>query len=666
MDVLQNQLDCNRCPFHGSDYKSTQIHMGTIHPEFCEEIDTGGLGKLVFYQKSARLFHCHKCFFTSKMFANVYNHILDRHALPIKWNSETKPVEPKSEPVSDIESDKNDSESVASEDDKYVDEHNENKVTDPVKSEENDTLTSWPEKPPSRDNHDNSDSDFKSSSIEKASEISTETKDKESSSDPDLPDSESSSSSSSSNIQKASFVKVKGVKEFSDNETSSPSKDVPEFSDDEDEEPALPGGIPHFSEDDEVVPEAKDEEESSDDDALPGPIGGIEDISEDEIAPEEKPTGNMSEDEVVPAQSKELESSSEDEEPVSTICKDIEFSEDEEDEVPVIPKDIMDFSEDEEEESANIPKNAMDFSDEEETANATKNIMEFSEEEDTTNVSKHIMEFSEEGTSGLSKDIMEFSEDEEDTPAISKCIMEFSDEDDVLPQSKNMPKYLEGNSTPTQSKDSDYAEDVHASALKGSSPFSDDDETPDESTTDHKTFASTPGNLNTPPQVPGVLHVSEFKGTPWSKDRLETINTSDISPALHDTSEASDDKDGFLKEEEILKHVKRVKGRFHCLLCDCRPLKRGPILHHLITRHNMPSPFVCKTCGKTFVMETHLKNHLASHFKGLYKCHRCNFQTDHARGFKKHQTHCENRHKEEAMKPVLDFQDIHEDVSEED
>ncbi|XP_073470839.1 chromosome alignment-maintaining phosphoprotein 1 [Aquarana catesbeiana] len=658
MEILENQLDCTRCSFHGSDFKSTQIHMGTIHPEFCEEIDTGGLGKLVFYQKSARLFHCHRCFFTSKLFANVYYHILSQHAVPDKWRKETKPiVEPKSEPASEVDSEKNDSESLESEDDKYVDEQDQSKTNEAVKSEENDTLTSWPEKAPTQDYPDNSDSDFKSNSIEKVSEMSAETKDKESFSEPDLLESESSNTSSS--LKKTSSVRAKVGIEFSDDAASSLSKDIPEFSDDDDE-PALPGGIPHFSEDEETAPQAKEAESSSEDDLIPDQSRGIEDISEDEMPPEEKPTDNMSEDEAAPVPSKDLQNSSEEEENASATGKEMDFSEDNEEDAPAPSKEIMDFSEEDDEESTIIPKNAMDFSDEEETANAAKNIMEFSEGEETTNVSKHVMEFSEEGTSGLSKDIMEFSE-EDDTPAISKGIMEFSDEDEAYSPSKDMPKYLEGNTTPTQLKDSEYTDDAPTSVVKGSSPFSEDEQIPDEGTpSEPKDFAGTSANINIPARLPGVAHFSEYKATPWSKDRLETINTTDISLTVHETIDASDDKDGFGKDEEILKHVKRVKGRFHCLLCDCRPLKRGPILHHLITRHNMPSPFICKTCGKTFVMETHLKNHLASHTKGLYKCHRCNFQTDHPRGFKKHQTHCDNRHKEEAIKPVDDVKAVDE------
>ncbi|XP_040280937.1 chromosome alignment-maintaining phosphoprotein 1-like [Bufo bufo] len=641
MEILRklNELDCSRCSFHGADYKSVQIHMGTIHPEFCEEIDTGGLGKLVFYQKSARLFHCHRCFFTSKVFSNVYYHILGQHAEPDKSINKLKPI---LKPKSEKSFERNDSESMVSEDEKSIDEKFKLKE---VKSEENDTLTSWPENVPCQVTQDSSDIELKSSSSssmeKKARAIFPETKD--SSCDP-----ESSSSSDNISTEKSAHANL-GV-EFSD-VASSPSKDIPEFSD-EDYGPALPGGLPHFS-DEETVTQSKDVQESSEDDVLPDQSRGIEDISEDEMPLEEKPIHNISEDESVPVPSKPEDSSSEEE--MAAPVKDMmEFSDEEDEDNMALSKADMEFSE--EEEVINERKNV-------ETTNASKNVMDFSEEEETTNASRNVMEFSEEEeTPGLSKDIMEFSEEDDDdddaAPAISKSIMEFSEEEDISPQSKDMPKYLEGNSTPTQSKDSEYAEDADASVFKGSSPFS-EDETLDECTSVRpRDLVDKSKSLTDTAHLSGAAHFSEFAGTPsWSKDGLDTSDSGDVSLSAPDTLEVSDDKDSYLKDEEIMQHVKRVKARYQCMLCDYRPLKKGPIVHHLITRHNMPSPFVCKTCGETFVVETHLKTHLSSHTKGLYKCHRCNFQTDHPRGFKKHQTHCERCHKDDSSKPVVGFQE---------
>ncbi|KAM8977445.1 chromosome alignment-maintaining phosphoprotein 1 [Pelodytes ibericus] len=650
MEVVQKPnaqcLDCNRCSFHGSDYDSIQIHMGTIHPEFCDEMDTGGLGKLVFYQKSARLFHCHRCFFTSKMFGNVYYHILAQHS-PEKWDSEKKEVvETKSEEMSAKNSDKDDSENVTSEDEKTPDDQ-EKKVnlTDVIKSDENDTLTSWPEKVPNQDTQESSDSEFKNRSIDKVSEA----KDKESSSDQELLESESSSMSSK--LSKTNSVQAKEGVAFSYNDTAaSQSKDIPEFSDD-DESPALPDGILDFSEDEETLTQPKQVEESSEDEALPDHSKGIEDISEDEMPTEEKAADNISEDEEPPAQSKGLVDSSEEEAAVAKVKEIMDFSEEED--MQAQSKDVMEFSE-EEVEPVRVAKNVMEFLEEEETTNLSKNIMEFSEEEEAPGVTKNIMEFSDdEDTPALSKDIMEFSE-EEDTASVSKGIMEFSEEEDILPHLKVMPKYLEGNSTPTQSKDNEYAEDVDTSVSKGTSGLSDDESPVEGISGQSKDTLGLSKSESTPVRLAGVLPLPDYITPSWSRDLQDS---SDGGGDLTATPDAFEDKDSGIKDEEIMKHVRKAKGKFYCMLCECRPLKKGPILHHLITRHNMPSPFVCKTCGKTFVMETHLKNHLATHTKGLFKCNRCSFQTDHPRGFKKHSTHCQSRHKDDVEKSVLDFQE---------
>ncbi|XP_053311097.1 chromosome alignment-maintaining phosphoprotein 1 [Spea bombifrons] len=643
MEVMEKvgaqSFDCSRCSFHGSDYESTQLHMGTIHPEFCDEMDTGGLGKLVFYQKSARLFHCHKCFFTSKMFANVYYHILSRHS-PEKWDNEEKDsAEMKSGPGSVVNSEKNYSESGTSEDERSQDEQKQEDKVDEV--DENDTLTSWPEKVPSQ----SSDSEFKSNSLEKASTESPETKDKDLSSDQELLESESSSTSSK--VSKTNSVKAKDNTEISTDITASLAKHIPEFSDDEDESPALPDGIPHFSEDEDTIAPPRELQESSDDDTVNDQSRGIEDISEDEMPTQAKPTDNGSEDNV-PVHSKEMSDSSEEDEPVTKIKKMMDFTV--EGEAPAQSKDTMPSSE--EDEPINTAKN-IEYPEEEDTRSISENIVGCSEQEETPNVSKNIMEFSEdEDTPALSKDIMEFSE--EDTPSVSKGLMEFSEEEDTSPQSKDMPKYLEGNSTPTQSKE--YA-DFDPLVSKEQSMLSEDEDFPPErNSIQAKEKLNITQSGSTPAQLASVLPFSDYSTPSWSRDALDAPDEGDTA-APQDTPDPTEDKDGFMKDEEIMKHVRRAKGKFYCLLCVCRPLKKGPMMHHLITRHDLPSPFVCKTCGKTFLMETHLKTHLASHSKGLFKCNLCNFQTDHSRGFKKHQTHCQNRHKDDVSKPVLDFQE---------
>ncbi|XP_063314664.1 chromosome alignment-maintaining phosphoprotein 1 [Pelobates fuscus] len=674
MEVMQKPnaqcLDCNRCNFRANDSESIQIHIGTIHPELCDEMDTGGLGKLVFYQKSARLFHCHRCFFTSKMFCNVYYHILAQHS-PDKWISEDKDMaETKSEPSSVKDSVKNDSESGTSEDEKPPDEE-KIKLTEVIKADENDTLTSWPEKVPNLDNQENLDTEFKNGTIEKASAESPDIKKKESSIDRDMLESESSSISST--LSKANSVHVV----FSErNVLASQIKDIPEFSSD-DESPALPDGIPHFSEDEETITQTKELEELSGDEALLDHNKGIEDISEDEMPKEENVIDDVSEDEA-PVQSKGLADSFEEEEAASKAKVVMEFSEEEEEETPALSKEIMEFSEEDEEEPINVAKNIMEFSEEEDTTEVSKNIMEFSEEEETTEVSKNIMEFSEEEETteatknimefseeedapALSKDIMEFSEEEE-TPSVSKGIMEFSEEEATSPQLKDMPKYFDGNSTPTQSKDTEYV-DIDTSASKISA-LSGEESSAEGLSAESKDLRDISKSENTPIRLAGVPPLPEYVAPSWSKELLDSSDGGDISTVTQDTSDSLDDH--LVKEEEIMKNVRRVKGKFYCMLCECRPLKKGPIMHHLITRHQIPSPFVCKTCGKIFLLETHLKHHLSTHSKGLFKCSRCSFQTDHSRGFKKHQTHCQSRHKEDEDKTLLDFSEETKEEEEEE
>uniref|UniRef100_A0A8C5MXP8 C2H2-type domain-containing protein n=1 Tax=Leptobrachium leishanense TaxID=445787 RepID=A0A8C5MXP8_9ANUR len=807
MEVLRklnaSRLDCNRCNFRANDYEGIQIHIGTIHPELCDEMDTGGLGKLVFYQKSAKLFHCHKCFFTSKMFCNVYYHIVAQHT-PEDWISGGKPMtEVHSLPSSMVVSEKKEPVRVSSEDKNPPDELL-------TKSDKSDNLISWPEKVSNEYKQESTDREFKGIGIEKATAESPE--DKKSICDRDL-----LSSSINSTLNKANGVQVKERMELSDRDVASTkSKHIPEFSSDEDS-PALPGGIPTFSEDEEMSTQPKVLDYTGVEPILDH-SKGIEDISEDEMPTEEKSTSNMTEN-VDPRHSKGVLDSSEEEEAVSKMKELTDFSEDEEEasagskdtmefELPVrADKNVLEFSEDEEE-TSDVTRNIVEFSAEEETPSASKEIMEFSEDDDSPSVSKGIMEFAEDKTPSVSKGmkedetpsvskgmkedetpsvskgmkedetpsvskgmkedetpsvskgmkedetpsvskgmkedetpsvskgmkedetpsvskgmkedetpsvskgmiedetpsvlkgmledetpsvlkgmmedetpsvlkgmmedetpsvlkgmmedetpsvskgIMEFSEEDE-TPSASKGIMEFSEEEDTSPPLKDMPQYFEGNSTPTQSKDAEDVEDAVTAEISGEA-----------SSTEGKSSLSADFSKSesTPVQLASVLPFPNYETPSWSEDLHESPGGSEPpAPVAQDTTDPLEEKDGSLQNAIMMKHVRRIKGKFFCLRCHCRPLKKGPMMHHLVTKHEVASPFVCKTCGKVFLMETHLKNHRSAHTMGLFKCTRCSFQTDHARGFKKHQTHCQNRYKEDEIIPVPDFQEEHKE-----
>lgn len=116
----------------------------------------------------------------------------------------------------------------------------------------------------------------------------------------------------------------------------------------------------------------------------------------------------------------------------------------------------------------------------------------------------------------------------------------------------------------------------------------------------------------------------------------------------------TEEKEAFISEEEIAKYMKRGKGKYYCKICCCRAMKKGAVLHHLVNKHNVQSPYKCKICGKAFLLESLLKNHVAAHGQSLLKCPRCNFESNFPRGFKKHLTHCQSRHNDDTPKKHLD------------
>ncbi|XP_062846997.1 chromosome alignment-maintaining phosphoprotein 1-like [Trichomycterus rosablanca] len=77
-------IRCQYCHYRCGTKFSFQIHIGSQHPLHCEDVPVGRLGKVVIYQRTAKLFHCHICFFTSKDYAILFEHILARHCLAVK------------------------------------------------------------------------------------------------------------------------------------------------------------------------------------------------------------------------------------------------------------------------------------------------------------------------------------------------------------------------------------------------------------------------------------------------------------------------------------------------------------------------------------------------------------------------------------------------------
>lgn len=77
-------IQCPYCRYRCGSKFSFQIHVGSQHPLHSEDVSVGRLGKVVFYQRTAKLFHCHICFYTSKDYAVLFEHLLARHCFSVR------------------------------------------------------------------------------------------------------------------------------------------------------------------------------------------------------------------------------------------------------------------------------------------------------------------------------------------------------------------------------------------------------------------------------------------------------------------------------------------------------------------------------------------------------------------------------------------------------
>lgn len=89
--IKSSGIRCPYCHYRCGTRFSFQIHIGSQHPLYCEDVPVGRLGKVVIYQRTAKLYHCHICFFTSKDFAILFEHILARHCLAAQTAPRMKP-----------------------------------------------------------------------------------------------------------------------------------------------------------------------------------------------------------------------------------------------------------------------------------------------------------------------------------------------------------------------------------------------------------------------------------------------------------------------------------------------------------------------------------------------------------------------------------------------
>ncbi|XP_019716327.1 zinc finger protein 691-like [Hippocampus comes] len=73
-----------QCPLCGNFAKSHAYqlsHIAFAHPTYLDGVAMGRLGNVVMYQSGVHLFHCAECFFTSRDFNKLYQHIIAKHCL---------------------------------------------------------------------------------------------------------------------------------------------------------------------------------------------------------------------------------------------------------------------------------------------------------------------------------------------------------------------------------------------------------------------------------------------------------------------------------------------------------------------------------------------------------------------------------------------------------
>uniref|UniRef100_A0AAY5KYN2 THAP-type domain-containing protein n=1 Tax=Esox lucius TaxID=8010 RepID=A0AAY5KYN2_ESOLU len=83
-DSLLQHLQCSYCMLQCKSHCSYFIHMAKFHPSRLDDTPVGRLGNAIFYQRTARLFHCNVCFHTVREFPRLYDHLLTRHCLSDK------------------------------------------------------------------------------------------------------------------------------------------------------------------------------------------------------------------------------------------------------------------------------------------------------------------------------------------------------------------------------------------------------------------------------------------------------------------------------------------------------------------------------------------------------------------------------------------------------
>ncbi|NXN92943.1 CHAP1 protein, partial [Rhinopomastus cyanomelas] len=830
MDVLQilrkttERLDCDHCSFRGTDYENIQIHMGTIHPEYCDEMDAAGLGKLIFYQKSAKLFHCHKCFFTSKMYCNVYYHITAQHAPPEKWNEERKgqigdsdsskksvtleaqktTLSPelqsvafsselsKSEPVVSPKLQKS---SVSPEPQKLAqatsaEPEKSSQATSPNPEKSAQATSPDPEKsasavspvsekqsPATSPNPQKLSPAVSPDAQKPAQAVSPDAQKPAQTVSPDTqkpaqtvsPDPQKTAQAVSPELRRHSPAVSPELRRLSPAISPEPCRHSPAVSPEPrrhspavspeprrhspavSPEPKKP--TPAVSPEPRRYPPTGSPEPrrhpsqmrrpalaSSPESRRPAPAVSPESwrpgptvspepwrsashevqksstvspwapkptmsVESRRSAPESRRPGRwkpvLSPDtwKHSPPVSPELRKSSH---TVSSDWKPSFFPEVRKPGASVSPESwklsesrrSMYFSETQKSTSAassevqkraHIPeprKRALFPESRKSNPTVSTDVQKraiFSEPQNQVSTS----------SKPASPEIQKhgfFSESQKSTPSVSpeipkQAVFTDSQKSAVSPDVQKHAVFSEMQkpaATPSESGESDFL----SHSLDDQKPlddlFSQDEQSILAKESPEDMLYSCPKKK--PRKENQENSDSEMNNSECGKADMDSVeikeqeSNSDQEQYDMESSEYgkeskidaaapkqpkcvlqfTEEKEAFISEEEIAKYMKRGKGKYYCKICCCRAMKKGAVFHHLVNKHNVQSPYKCKICGKAFLLESLLKNHVAAHGQSLLKCPRCNFESNFPRGFKKHLTHCQSRHNDDTPKKHLD------------
>ncbi|XP_042553112.1 chromosome alignment-maintaining phosphoprotein 1 [Dipodomys spectabilis] len=778
------RLECDHCGFRGTDYENVQIHMGTIHPEFCDDMDTGGLGKMIFYQKSAKLFHCHKCFFTSKMYSNVYYHITSKHAAPETWTDKPKnqlnkeadpvkspsppenqnipssPTEPKSVSAFSMEAQKL-SPGLSPESPKpappiLLEPQKPGLVPpEPLKTSLSSELpkpasvVSEVQKPGLVPSPEPQKPAPMSPEPVKAAHVSPKAQKHSPFADIGPPPSASSpespvlavspepwgpSPTASPESRKPARSASPEPRKPSPSESPEPWKPFSTISPEPRRpapavspgswKPGTPGSPRPWKSSPSVSPGPwKPTKPASS--MSPGPWKPIPSVSPGPWKPTpsvspaswksssvspgswktpptspeswksgppelRKTASTLSPEhwKAVPSVSPELRR------PGPPLSPDIHSpAGSPELRKPSGSPDLWKLSPDQRKAAS------LDFSDQKSSRGGSPDLWKPSFSiEPQKSVFPDARKLGPSGpseppkvTSDIWKPVLSidadlrksspFSESTKVVPPVSpeprkRALFPETRKHALFPELPKPAMFLEsqkaaelGDELQLDAGDEEKCDAlVQEELLATPKKLLEDALFPSSKKLKKDSQENSDAELSSSEYIRTDLDTTDIKGQESSSDQeqvdVESIDFSKEHKMDMTSPEQSkhvlqftEEKEAFISEEEIAKYMKRGKGKYYCKICCCRAMKKGAVLHHLVNKHNVHSPYKCTICGKAFLLESLLKNHVAAHGQSLLKCPRCNFESNFPRGFKKHLTHCQSRHNEEANKKLMEALD---------